>query len=366
MRKNLFDIADRFKPRGEVLDIQAFGSGNINDTFLVTVDSDAQRRFILQRLNTKVFRQPELVMQNMRVLTAHVLGRLKGAPSVAGRRWEMPCILLTRDAKTHWIAPDGSFWRALTFIEAVQSFDKIKDMEHAREAGYALGLFHYLTSDLPCEKLADTLPGFHIAPRYLQHYDEVLEKNSGRKSPEVEYCLKFINERRTLAHVLEDAKARGRLPLRTIHGDPKINNVLIDISTGQAVSIIDLDTVKPGLVHYDIGDLLRSGCNLKGEETGQRESVYFDINICRAVLQGYLSQARGFLTPSDYEYVYDSIQLLAFELGLRFFTDYLEGNIYFKAAGPEHNLARALVQFRLVESIESQETAIRKTIQDAK
>jgi Ser/Thr protein kinase RdoA (MazF antagonist) len=164
--------------------------------------------------------------------------------------------------------------------------------------------------------------------------------------------------------VLEKAKAQGRLGLRPIHGDPKVNNVMMDTDTGQAISIVDLDTVKPGLVHYDIGDCLRSGCNPLGEETEKWEAVLFDPDLCQAILQGYLSLARDFLTDNDYEYLYDAIRLIAFELGLRFFTDYLEGSVYFKANHQEHNLARALVQFKLTESIESQATAIHAIIQE--
>ncbi|MGH2415114.1 MAG: phosphotransferase enzyme family protein, partial [Microcystaceae cyanobacterium] len=353
-----------FKPQGKVIDIQEYGSGNVNDTFLVTLDAEVEKHFILQRLNTQVFRQPELVMLNLRTFTEHINKRLQHHPFSPDRRWEVPRVLLTqKNAQDHCLDSRGAFWRAISFIEAAQSFDTVQDIEHAREIGYALGTFQNLISDLPPENLADTLEGFHITPRYLQHYDEVLAKNGASKSPEVDYCLKFVGERRAWAHVLESAKAQGRLSLRPIHGDPKINNVMIDTATGQSISMIDLDTVKPGLVHYDIGDCLRSGCNPLGEEIEQWEAIRFEPDIGRAILQGYLSQASNFLTENDYEYLYDAIRLIAFELGLRFFSDYLEGNVYFKAKHPEHNLARALVQFKLTESIECQETAIRLIIQ---
>lgn len=360
----LVAVADQFKPRGKVIQIQAIGNGNINDTYLVTLDSSADN-FILQRINTAVFRQPELVMQNMRTFTEHVHHCLRQQhnPLSPDRYWKVPHVLLTQGNQDYWIDPSKSFWRAISFIEAAQSFDTIQDLEHAREVGYALGMFHNLVSDLPPAKLADTLEGFHITPRYLQHYDQVLAESCPDRSPEVNYCLQFVSDRRAWAHVLENAKARGELPLRPIHGDPKINNVMIENATGQAVSIIDLDTVKPGLVHYDIGDCLRSGCNPSGEETNQWETVWFEIDLCQAILQGYLSQAR-FLTENDYDYLYDAICLIAFELGLRFFTDYLAGNVYFKAKHPTHNLERALVQFKLTKSIEFQEMAIRAMIQD--
>ncbi len=360
----LVAVAAQFKTRGKIMDIREYGNGNVNDTFLVTLDSTGDKHFILQRINMQVFGQPELIMLNMRTFTEHVRKRLQNVPLSAGRRWEVPRVLLAPDAQDHWIDPEGSFWRALSFIDGSQSFDTIKDIEHAREVGYALGMFHNLLSDLPSARLADTLEGFHITPRYLRHYDEVLAKNCASKSLEMDYCLQFVSERRAWAHVLENAREQGRLHLRPIHGDPKVNNVMMDTSSGQAISIVDLDTVKPGLVHYDIGDCLRSGCNSLGEETERWEMVRFDPELCRAILHGYLSLAREFLTENDYEYLYDAIRLIAFELGLRFFTDYLAGNVYFKARHPKHNLARALVQFKLTESIESQATAIRAIIQE--
>jgi Ser/Thr protein kinase RdoA (MazF antagonist) len=362
--ENLVAIAEQFKPQGKVMDIHTYGNGNVNDTFLVTLDSKKERHFILQRLNTKVFRQPELIMRNMRIFTEHIRNRLPTAPLNAARRWEVVRVLLTADEQDHWIDADGSFWRAISFIDGSQSFDTIEDPKHAREVGYALGIFHNLLSDLDTERLADTLEGFHLTPRYLLHYNEVLGKMGFSRSPEVDYGLQFVRQRRDWAQVLENAKARGELRLRTIHGDPKVNNVMIDTASGQAISIVDLDTVKPGLIHYDIGDCLRSGCNPLGEETEQWEMVRFEPDLCQAILQGYLSLARDFLTENDYEYMYHAMRLIAFELGLRFFTDYLQGNVYFKANHREHNLVRALVQFKLTESIESQATTIGAIIQD--
>ena len=355
--------ADQFKPRGQVTDVREYGNGNVHDTFRVTLDGAAEKHFILQRLNTQVFRRPELVMQNMRTVTEHVLKRLQRSP-LSGRRWEVVRVLPARDGQDHWIDADASFWRAISFIDAAQSFDTIQDGEHAREVGTALGMFQNLISDLPTERLADTLEGFHITPLYLRHYDEVLAKNPAGKSPEVNFGLRFVSERRAWAHVLEQARARGRLQLRPIHGDPKVSNVMIDTATRQAVGMVDLDTVKPGLVHYDIGDCLRSSCNPLGEQTERWETVYFETDICQAILKGYFALARAILTGDDYEYLFDAIRLIAFELGLRFLTDYLEGNVYFKVRHLEHNLGRALIQFKLTESIESQEKAIRAIIRD--
>jgi Ser/Thr protein kinase RdoA (MazF antagonist) len=359
---DLITIASHFMTQGKVAAIQPFGNGNVNDTFLVTVDILGKENFILQRINTQVFHHPQLVMQNMCIYTQHVSDRLQHFP--LDRRWEVPQVRLTQNAQNYCVDDTGSFWRAISYIDGSQSFDTLQDPEQAQEIGYALGVFHNLISDLPPAKLADTLEGFHITPLYLQHYEKVRSQSISNHSAEVDYCLKFISDRQTGTYILETAKAQNKLPLRLMHGDPKVNNVMFDIATQKAVSIVDLDTVKPGLVHYDIGDCLRSGCNLVGEEAEHWQTVHFEPDLCQAILQGYFSVAKAFFTENDYLYLYDAIRLLAFELGLRFFTDYLAGNVYFKVKYPEHNLIRALVQFKLTESIEFQEATLRTIIRD--
>jgi len=373
--EHLLAVARRFAPRGEVLEVREHGSGNVNDTYLVTVGlartcsrgepgAAAEARFILQRLNTAVFRRPESVLANLAIVTGHVQPRLKLLDLGPGRRFEVPRLLLTIDGGDHVCDAAGSCWRALSFIDGAVTFDVVRDLNHAREAGHALGLFHHLLADLPPHLLADTLPGFHVTPGYLRQYDEVLAAGTAPKADGVDYCRRFVEERRGLAPVLEKAKQQGSLNLRVIHGDPKINNVMVDNASGLAVALVDLDTVKPGLAHYDIGDCLRSGCNPLGEETETWEEVRFEPDLARAILEGYLPWGRRFLTDWDYAYLYDAIRLLAFELGLRFFSDYLAGDVYFKARHREHNLARALVQFQLTGSIETQADAIRAIIRD--
>jgi Ser/Thr protein kinase RdoA (MazF antagonist) len=361
MSDALVAIATQFKSPSEILSITPLGNGNINDTYRVQLTTVTEPYFVLQRLNTQIFQEPQQVMQNIRTLTEH---SRRHPPLDPERRWELPQVLLTDHQQDHWIDPAGAFWRGLSFIQHATTFETIQNPTHAWEIGYGLGMFHSLISDLPPERLVDTLPGFHITPHYLQQYDTVLEFQSAHPLPEIAYGLKFVSDRRVGAAVLETAKAQGKLPLRLMHGDPKINNILFDTTTGQAISLIDLDTVKPGLIHYDIGDCLRSGCNRLGEETQQWETVCFDTDLCQSILQGYCSTARSFLTTADYTYLYEAIRLIAFELGLRFFTDYLGGNRYFKTTYPDQNLVRALVQFKLTESIETQQAAIQTIIED--
>jgi Phosphotransferase enzyme family len=367
---HLIHIAEQFNTDGRILSVQEYGTGNVNDTFLVSLgDPEAPSHFILQRINQHVFRKPELIMVNMRALTEHVHRRLAAERNGhrLERRWEIPRVFSTKAGINYHIDAEKGFWRAISFIDHSTAYPRIQDARHACEAGYALGRFQSLISDLPIDQLHDTLVGFHVTPGYLQHYDEVVAMMAdGAVSPDVRKCMAFVAERRHFAHVLEDAKESGTLLTRPMHGDPKIDNIMIDDMSRQAISIIDLDTVKPGLVHYDLGDCLRSCCNPIGEETEEVDRVRFEVDLCSDILSGYLQSAGSFFTSSDYNFVYESIRLITFELGLRFFTDHLAGNVYFKARHREHNLQRALVQFKLVESIESQERQIRQLIIDLK
>jgi Ser/Thr protein kinase RdoA (MazF antagonist) len=252
--------------------------------------------------------------------------------------------------------------------------DTVLNADHAAELGRALGAFHLLVHDLPCDQLHDTLEGFHVTPGYLRSYDQLVERGSSGTNPEaaegrgnqeaMAWCHRFIADRRSLAPVLEQARSSGRLQLRPIHGDPKVNNVLLDRDSGQAVAMVDLDTLKPGLLHYDIGDALRSGCNPAGEETTDLAAVQFDAERCRAMLAGYLELARPILSEADLELIPTAARLISFELGLRFFSDHLAGNRYFKCRHPSHNLERALVQFTLTERIEAQEPQLEQLVRD--
>ena len=355
-------VAAAFHDPATIEAITPLGSGNVNDTYLVRAGG---RHTVLQRINTQVFRQPQLVMQNLIALGTHVQARLRQPlPALEGRRWELPEVITTRHGGAPLYAcSQGGFWRTISFIAEARSVDVIEGPEQARELGFGLGMFHLLISDLPAEQLADTLEGFHITPLYLDHYRQALVRSEVERCARTDHCIAFIRNREAFASVLENARARGELKLRPIHGDPKINNVMLDGVSGRAVGLVDLDTVKPGLIHHDIGDCLRSCCNRAGEDTTDLAAVHFDADLAAAILEGYFSVANSFLSDSDITYIVDAARLISFELGLRFFSDYLAGNTYFKASYPEHNLNRALVQFRLTESIEAQEGELRALVQ---
>ena len=320
------------------------------------LEEKRQQRYVMQRINTAVFPRPELVMANINVLANHVALR------PLDKDWVTPTAIPLRQANQTWLEREGQIWRMLTFVENAQTLQTIGSTQEAQQVGRALGMFHHLVSDIPADALADTLPGFHVTPGYFQTYQDVLaralENSQLSISPSLQACLDFVHQRADCVDVLEAALARGELQTRPIHGDPKVNNVMLCSTSGRALAMIDLDTVKPGLVHYDIGDCCRSGCNRQGEETEDLDAVFFDLGLCEAILEGYLAAAKGTLNNHDFDYIVDAIRLITFELGLRFLTDHLAGNIYFKVTRPAHNLHRAQVQFKLVESIEQQKSSI--------
>ncbi len=355
-------IAEQFKLPVSVKNITKLNFGNVNESFVLHQKS-ADKKFVIQQINSYVFPYPKKIIENLRVISDHIDNRLASSNIFDGKRWEIIRLVCTKDGADYFTDYDKTLWRVFNFIDNATCFNNVNDTLHAKEIGKAIGRFHFLVSDLATEKLHDTLPGFHIIPEYLAFYDSVLDDcNNLDHTDETTYCRRFIEDRREQGSLLENEKKTGKLTSQVIHGDPKISNVMIDDQSAKSIAVLDLDTVKPGLIHYDIGDSLRSACNILGEETSSYNKIFFDTNLCRHLLKGYLQEAVHFLTNNDYEYIYDSIRLITYELGLRFFTDYLAGDKYFKIVRHGQNLSRALVQFRLVESIEQQENSIRRLV----
>ena len=360
-------IATEFDVAGRLVRVLSNGGGNVNDTYIAIFRTTfSEERFVLQRLNRNVFASPEKVIHNMKVTTEHVHKKLESEEHMSDRIWQLPRVIPTKSGADYIQDSEGDYWRAISLIASATAYEKIQNLEHAHEAGFVLGQFQRLINDIPTDALCDTLPGFHITPNYLAQMDRVLEKPEARErlntSVDAENCFRFISDRRDWASILEDACHNGELQLRPIHGDPKVANIMIDDETGKGTCMIDLDTVKPGLMHYDFGDCLRSCCNPVGEETQDLNHVIFDTDLCEAIVRGYMKFGKSFYTDADLHYQYDSIRLLTFELGVRFFADYLAGNVYFKVKSDEQNLNRALVQFKLCESIETRESAIRRIL----
>lgn len=350
-------VAAFFAPPGDIISIAPHGRGLINDSYLVRRRGGED--FLLQRLNPAVFPQPEMLLGNLRLVSQHLGGKI--AATGASTRHQAVRLLPTQQGQDFHYDQEGHCWRALNFIGPSRVLTRIATEEQAGAAGSALGLFHSWLADLPANRLADHLPAFHVTPLVLATYERIA---GGRPEPagaasDYRFCRDFISRRRSSVAVLEQARARGILLERVIHGDPKLTNILFDRTEDRALALIDLDTVKPGLLQYDIGDCLRSCCNRAGEDPGDPAAVEFDLDLARALLAGYCRPMRPLLTRGDLACFYDAARLITFELGLRFFSDYLEGNRYFKADDHEHNLRRALTQFRLTASIENRERQIR-------
>ncbi len=342
-----FDLPGTLKKAGR------FGSGLINETFLAEFeDRGVIRKYILQHINKAVFTRPDLVMENVEIVTEHLQARLR-KEGVADPASVTPALVRARDGRSFHVDGSGEYWRMFHFIETGKVFDTVQGTAHAREVGRGLGRFQALVADLPPERLHDTLPGFHHTPRYLTALDGAVREDRAGRVLDARQELAFVQKRRDLARVLTDMMESGRIPVRVVHNDPKVNNVMVHSATGKALCMLDLDTVKPGIVHFDFGDCARSASNAAGEDAGDLDSVVFDRARYEFLASGYLDEARSFLTRTEIELLPASVKVIAYELGVRFLADHLRGDTYFRVRYPGHNLLRARVQFRLLERMET-------------
>ena len=352
-------VAECYIPDGELTDLQPLGNGLINDTFLV--QSKGSHRLVLQRINREVFPDPPAILHNLRVVQEHLQGESAQDRKHLGG-FVLPGLIPTRDGQDYLVDEAGDFWRALEHVEGTFTLEVLDTPDRAEQVGQGLGRFHRLLSGLDPEKLRDTLPGFHVTPRYLEEFRVVLNGVELRQAREIRVWEELIEQRAERADVLERARAQGQIRVRVVHGDPKLNNFLFRRYGHRVASLVDLDTVKPGLIHHDLGDCLRSCCNTAGEMPPVGGSVVFDLDIAAAVLRGYVAEAGAFLRAEELAWIGSAIWLIPFELGVRFLTDYLRGNLYFKVTEPQQNLQRAVTQFRLTESIERSAALIEQIV----
>lgn len=347
------EVLAQFCGSSEIPAVFPLGNGNINQTFLV--QDKLQQRFVLQRLNSAVFPEPLALIENFRIVTEHI----SSASSQAGLTYQCPQLIRTVSGDQGYCDSLGNYWRAQSYIVHFPPKDIQLDIILCRKLGQTLGRFHLLTGDLDITLLQESLPGFHITPSYLKAFDVVASAWDGEGNVELDLALGYVEKYRYIATHLEHQKESGRLRLQTIHGDPKLDNIIFN-QHGEATGLFDLDTVGSGLLHYDLGDCLRSCCNTHHESSSDYTGVVFDVDICEAVLAGYMEAAGESLTDHDRSMLFDGVAVITFELGLRFLLDHLQGNIYFSVEKNGMNLQRALVQFSLVDSIFRQEDEIRQ------
>lgn len=334
-----------------------YGSGHINDTFAITLDQAGRPvRYILQRINDRVFKNVPALMENIQRVTSHTV-RFAVAGGSGDSRQALT-LVGTRDGAAWHRDAHGAFWRCYLFIENAQTHDLVENPRQAFEAARAFGEFQRALVDLPGPRLHETIPGFHDTRGRFEAFKRAVVADRLGRARGIQAEIDFALGREPMAGVLLDLLARGEMPERITHNDTKFNNVMLDEATARGVCVIDLDTVMPGLALYDFGDMVRSATNSAAEDERDVTKVTMRMDIFEGLLAGYAASAGAFLNAAERAHLAFSGKLITYEIGLRFLTDYLEGDVYFKIKRPEHNLNRCRTQFALVRSIEQQEPAM--------
>ena len=302
-------------------------------------------------------------MENMRKVTAHLWNKLRDTGEQDPSRRCLRLIPMM-DGKFLYRDSDGNYWRTMDCISGVETFDRVKKPEQAFQAALAFGHFQRLLLDFPATDLHDTIPDFHNTRRRFERFLEVLDADPADRASQIPEEVRFLKEHELEASRLLDLQDRGELPLRVTHNDTKLNNVLFDGETGEGICVVDLDTVMPGLSLYDFGDLVRTAATTAAEDERDLNKVRMDIQLFRELVRGYLDALGGALEDQEIRNLAFSARLITMEIGMRFLTDFLEGDIYFKIHRESHNLDRARNQFQLVRSMEAQvdemETVVEK------
>ena len=346
-----YGAAAMFDFGGEVTSVLPYGNGHINDTYAVTCSlAGGSVRFILQRLNPVVFPDRAGLMRNMIAVT----GFLRKAVIRDGGDPERECLRLIplKDGSPYLTDESGDVWRATQFIENTDAYLVAESPEMFASAGEAFGKFMARLGGFDASSLFEVIPRFHDTPDRYARFLASLERNAAGRMDEAKDEIAFDRERVGGCSVITDALERGEVPVRVTHNDTKLNNVLIDTATKEAVCVIDLDTVMPGSMLYDFGDAVRVGCSTAKEDERDLSLVDFDLGLFRAFTEGYLAGAGRSVTAAELGLLPDAARLMTFECGMRFLTDFLDGDTYFKTAYPEHNLVRARTQFKLVRTME--------------
>ena len=352
-----------FRFEGVLIDERPYGSGHINDTFLLTFDISGMGllRVILQRMNKEIFTQPEELMENVLGVTSYL--RKKIIENGGDPERETLNIIRTVANRPYYVDSQGDYWRCYKFIDGATSYDQVEKPDDFYQSAVSFGNFQRLLADYPAETLHETIKGFHDTKARFEVFKKAVEADVCGRAASVQKEIDFVLAHEDVANVFGDMLAAGELPLRVTHNDTKLNNILFDAESGKGLCIIDLDTIMPGLAANDFGDSIRFGAATAEEDERDLDKMHFDISLYELYVKGYLEATRDVLTPEEVESLPWGARLMTFECGIRFLTDYLEGDTYFKTAYPEHNLVRARTQFRLVDEMEQQFDKMQEIIQ---
>ncbi len=352
-------VAARFRLPGEIVVVEPHGRGHINDSYIVVVTADVgRRRYLLQRINDHVFRQPAEVMQNIQRVTTHITNH----PSASEQQKSL-VLVPANDGRPFYTDYCGGYWRMYPFIERTRVFETVGAPAIAEQAGRAFGRFQVLLADLPAPPLEETLPGFHDTGNRASAFREAIAADTQRRVAAVRTEVAFVEQRSGECGRLADLLWKGALPERVVHNDAKISNVLFDAEGDVAVCIVDLDTVMPGLAVHDFGDMVRSMTCRAAEDEPDLSCVRVDLELFEALARGYVLETRSVLTDRELDELVHAGWQITLEQGVRFLMDYVQGDVYYKTQRSEHNLERARTQFKLVESLEAHERELNEIVQ---
>ncbi len=359
---NLRAIGAAFALPGRFLEAAPYGSGHINDTYAAVYEQNGRTvRYIHQRINERIFKQPPVIMDNIARVTAHLRHKLAGRHAADADRRTLT-LIPAADGKAFHVDGEGKFWRTYVFIEGAKTYDVITGLGQARQAAAAFGAFQEMLRDLPGPRLVETIPNFHHTPSRFEALEKAIAADAHNRAASCKAEIDFCLARKPMTGELLRLQAEGRIPERITHNDTKINNVMLDDKTGEGICVIDLDTVMPGLALYDFGDMVRTCTSPAAEDEKDLSKVHMRLPVFKELVEGYLSTAGSFLTPAERENLPFSGKLITFEIGIRFLTDYLSGDVYFKTHRAGHNLDRCRTQFALTASIEAQEAAMERLV----
>lgn len=364
--KKVRHILNQFALYGSLESFKGFGNGHINNTYIsVRNQGGTLVRYTHQRINKNVFKNPEQVVQNIHNVTGHIYNKLADEQNAAvspSRR--VLQIVPAKDGKLWYLDDAGDYWRTYVFIEHASTFEVMSGTDLAYKVGKAAGTFQKQLSDYTGPVLYETIPRFHDMHWRYEQLDEAVASDKADRLSSVKDEVDFLQTNRDRGMILSDGLANGRLKSGITHNDTKLNNILFDDATGEAICMIDLDTVMPGTVLFDTGDLIRTATNTGAEDERDLSKVGFDTDLFRALIGGYMSEASDFLTDYEKSLIAESGRVFAQIMAVRFLTDYLNGDVYYKIERPSHNLDRTRTQLTLMKSMDAQKTEIESIMRD--
>ncbi len=357
---SLQEIASQFKISGTISGIKPFGNGHINDTLKIQTLEKESPDYILQRKNHLVFKDIPGMMENIVRVTNHIRKKLE-KKNVEDISKKVITHIQCNDGNYYYKDAEGNFWTIFLFIPGSQSVEKIENYEHAYLAGKGFGKFQEQLADLPGKPLNETIVDFHNIEFRYRNFRKALEINYQNRAAKTQAEINFTLQHEAEMHTLINAQKAGEIPSRITHNDTKINNILFD-KNGQILCVIDLDTVMPGLVHFDFGDAIRTAACTTEEDETDLEKITINLEIFEAFAKGFIEETKSFLTSKELDLFAHAAKFMTFIMGIRFLTDYLEGDVYYKIKHPDHNIERAKAQFKLVSEITKHEDEMKQII----